>query len=360
MYRDPYVWQEGGQWRMLVGAGLTGHHGAALLYESPDLESWSYHGPFLVDDDGHLPGTGGWTGWECPQYATFAGRGALIVSLWDAADGPNSVRAYIGTEHEGTFRPISHHRLDHGPDFYAPALLHAPDGRWLLWGWSWEARDAEWTAQAGWAGVLTLPREITLTDDGRVRQQPAAEVLLQRGPRSLHARRSATIGTTTLGTVGRTFDLTARLRPGAGGVAGLRLTTAEDGTEHLDIAVDLAAGQLVVDRDRASRDPRAYRGRYTMPLGDAATADGTVELRVVVDASIVEVFPASGQTMTMRWYPTAEPPWRLQTLGAGHYAVDAWELRPQDPHGQPGGSLPPARSVSPAEVHPLEKRPTGS
>nr|WSX75600.1 glycoside hydrolase family 32 protein [Streptomyces sp. NBC_00899] len=371
MYRDPYVWRHDGGWRMLVGAGLTGDRGAALLYESPDLESWRYLGPFFAADDGHLPGTGGWTGWECPQYATFGDRGALIVSLWDAADGPSSVRAYVGSEHEGTFQPAAHHLLDHGPDFYAPALLHAPagpsdpevegGGRWLLWGWSWEARDSEWTAQAGWAGVLTLPREISLSNDGRVHQQPARELLLQRRSQLVRATgRSATTDATGLGSVGRTFDLTARLRPEAGDTARLRLTTADDGTEYLDITVDITARHLAVDRNRGSRDPRARRGRYTMPLDGAAGTDGAVEMRVVVDASIVEVFLPTGQAMTVRWYPTAEPPWRLQFLGNGHYTVDAWELGPPVSQGNPDSSGARTGSTIAADLRPLEESSTTS
>ncbi|WP_234353239.1 hypothetical protein [Streptomyces ardesiacus] len=60
----------------------------------------------------------------------------------------------------------------HGPDCYAPALLWAPGNRWLLWGWSWEARDEAWAVADGWAGVLTLPREIHVDDNGHT--APAA------------------------------------------------------------------------------------------------------------------------------------------------------------------------------------------
>lgn len=47
MYRDPYVWREGSRWRMLVGSALADGRAAALLYESSDLEHWTYRGPFL-------------------------------------------------------------------------------------------------------------------------------------------------------------------------------------------------------------------------------------------------------------------------------------------------------------------------
>ncbi|GJF35038.1 glycosyl hydrolase family 32 [Kitasatospora sp. NE20-6] len=327
MYRDPYVWREDGRWRMLVGASLTGDRGAALLYESADLEQWHYRGPFLAADDGHAPGTGGWTGWECPQYAAFDGQGALVVSLWDAVGGPRNVRVYVGTESAGVFTPAAHQPLDHGPDFYAPALLRAPDGRWLLWGWSWEARDTDWSDEAGWAGTLTLPRELTLTQDGRVHQQPAREILHHRGRRTVHVpERSAGPQALDLGEVGAAFDLTARLRPDAQESGGLRLVTAHDGSEYLDITLDPVAGELVVDRDHASRDPRALPGRYRLPLDPARASDGAVDLRIVMDGSIVEIFLSTGEALTLRCYPTGTPPWRLRTLGRTHVTVDAWDL----------------------------------
>jgi beta-fructofuranosidase len=156
MYRDPYVWRQHDRWRMLVGAALDDGRGAALLYESHDLTTWEYHGPFLTS----RPGTAGdgnatATGWECPQYATFGDHGVLIVSDWDPQHWPRGVIVCCGKEEHGRFTASTPALLDHGPDFYAPALLRAPDNRWLLWAWAWEARDPDWAGEAGWAGVLT-------------------------------------------------------------------------------------------------------------------------------------------------------------------------------------------------------------
>ncbi|MEQ4716029.1 GH32 C-terminal domain-containing protein [Nonomuraea sp. B19D2] len=347
MYRDPYVWRDGARWRMLVGAALTDGRGAALLYESPDLETWTYRGPFCAGEPEPVGGTGLLTGegWECPQYLPAAsGRGALIISAWDDRDGPQCVAALVGAERGAVFEAGPPVLLDHGPDCYAPALLRAPGGRWLLWGWSWEARDAAWAAAGGWAGVLTLPREISLSDDGSLRQQPAAELPALRGERTVHA--AGWIHgpePVELGGVGRAFDLTARLEPA--GQAGLRLLTTADGSEYLDIRVDPAAGELVVDRARASLDPRARGGAYRMPCPGGEPVD----LRVVVDHSIAEIFlSTTGQVLTLRCYPTGDGPWRLQARSAPGarlgYTIDAWELLPivikepsadaADPEGQ--------------------------
>ncbi|WP_033329523.1 glycoside hydrolase family 32 protein [Streptomyces yerevanensis] len=332
MYRDPYVWRDGDGWRMLVGAALADGRGAALLYESADLDTWTYLGPFDAREPEPVGGTELHTGagWECPQYLPAqSGRpGALILSAWNEGDGPQCVAALIGEERGNVLESGPPVLVDHGPDCYAPALLRGPGGRWLLWGWSGEARDEAWAAADGWAGVLTLPREISIGSDGTLRQQPVAELLALRGEHSVHAA-GETHGPkpVELGGVGRAFDLTARLEPT--GSAGLRLLTTRDGSEYLDIRLDVAAGELVVDRDHASLDTRARGGSYRMSCPD----DQPVDLRVIVDRSIAEIFlTTTGQVLTLRFYPTGDEAWRLQAHSAPDaslgYAIDAWELRP--------------------------------
>ncbi|MEV6401475.1 glycoside hydrolase family 32 protein [Streptomyces bobili] len=335
MYRDPYVWREGGRWRMLVGSALADGRAAALLYESPDLEHWQYQGPFLDRAPQPLaPGADTGLGWECPQYLhTPDGRGALILSAWDPQLGPRRTVVYPGLEQEGRFHAAAPALFDHGPDFYAPALLPAPDGRWLLWGWSWEARDRQWAKEAGWAGLLTLPREVTLGEDGSVRQQPAAELLSLRGERALTAC-GETTGTAVLGTVGASFDLTARLQRNSPETAGgLRLVTSPDGSEYLDIRFDPATAELVVDREHASLDPRAHGGTYRIPcFEEGADFGAAIELRLVVDRSVAELYLPSGRTLTLRFYPTGAHPWRIEAHagreGLIGYTVAAWNLRP--------------------------------
>ncbi|WP_442817142.1 glycoside hydrolase family 32 protein [Streptomyces sp. NBC_01334] len=330
MYRDPYVWQDGDGWRMLVGAALADGRGAALLYESPDLETWTYLGPFEAREQEPVGGTDLHTGegWECPQYLPAqSGRpGALLFSAWNDDDSPRCVTALVGEEHGNVLEAGAPVLVDHGPDCYAPALLRAPGGRWLLWGWSVEAREEAWAVADGWAGVLTLPREISVGGDGTLRQQPATELLDLRGEHAVHTD-GVTYGPVDLGSVGRAFDLTARLEPT--GNAGLRLLTTPDGSEYLDIRLDADTGELVVDRDHASLDTRARGGSYRMPC----PVGRPVDVRVVVDHSIAEVFLTStGQVLTLRFYPTGDGPWRLQARSAPNahlgYAVDAWELRP--------------------------------
>ncbi|WP_334663329.1 glycoside hydrolase family 32 protein [Streptomyces cyaneofuscatus] len=332
MFRDPYVWQEDDRWRMLVGSALDDGRAAALLYESDDLEQWTYLGPFHTSDT--ASGTGP-VGWECPQYATFGDRSILIVSDWTPQNGPSHTTVHTGREHNGHFTSVaSPVPLDHGPDIYAPALLKAPgEDRWLLWGWAWEAREDSWAHEAGWAGVLTLPREVSLTAEGTVAQRPAREVLALRGARALHRSGQVTRAEPAdLGPVSTAFDLTAALVPDPTGASELRLITSADGSEYLDFRLDPGAGYLAVDRSHASLDPRARGGSYTLPLPAMKHPGSPVELRVIVDRSIAEIYLAEEQVLTLRFYPLGEGPWRLQVRTTGtrssEFAVEAWDLSP--------------------------------
>lgn len=334
MFRDPYVWQDGPRWRMLVGAALADGRGAALQYVSDDLDRWTYQGVFLARAPEPLPGGGNTEqGWECAQYVSFAdGRGVVLVSAWDQGEGAQCVVAWPGRDCGEAFDAGSPQLLDCGPDFYAPAVLAAPDGRWLLWAWSWEARDEErvgalsaWTDEAGWAGMLTLPREVALGEDGTVRQQPVRELAQLRRAHRVQADGDTRVKQpTVLGEVSRSCEVSARLAPGG----GLRLVTSMDGCEYLEITRETATGDLLVDRSRASLDARAKGGCWRLP-----TSAERADVRLFVDHSIVELFVPEGRALTLRFYPVGDGPWRLvATAAADHvsYAVAAWDLAPLD------------------------------
>lgn len=331
-YRDPYVWRDGERWRMLVGAGLRDGRGAALLYESEDLESWTYRGPLHTRADrGGADHSGSDRGgadhswavrtgeaWECPQLAVYEdGRALLLTSAWYQRTGPGHVVAWAGTADGERHHFGAPFRFDHGPDFYAPALLRAPDGRWLLWAWSWEAR----AQQGDWAGVLTVPREVTLTADGRTRQVPARELTGLRTGRPLTVVHDTLPGESAeLGVCASATDLIIRVDFGAEAAWGLRIITGDDDSEFLDLSV--VGGALLVDRCHASADPRAHIGTYRMPLPQAAPGH-SIELRLIMDHSIAEIFSDCGETLTLRHYPTGTGTgqWRLVSRGLAAHPV---------------------------------------
>jgi hypothetical protein len=175
-FRDHCVWRESGEWRQIIGSGIRGVGGTALLYRSSDLRGWEYLGPLLVGDAAVTKPV--WTGtmWECVDLFGLDGKHVLAFSVWD--EGTTHYSAYFtGRYAKGRFEPDAIHVLDHGLRyFYAPQTLRDASGRRIVFGWLQEGRPEHAQIVAGWSGVMSLPRVLTLSPSGGLGVRPAAEV----------------------------------------------------------------------------------------------------------------------------------------------------------------------------------------
>ena len=323
-FRDPFVIRDGDRWLQLVGAALPGVGGAILLYSSDDLINWKPLGPMLTAAE--LPGDM-WTGdmWECPALLRTAQGDALFISVHDGADATYHAAAIVGRFANDRFQATNVHRIDHGPDLYAPCLHVAPDGRAIMWGWSWEARSIARQQEAGWAGVLTLPRKVTVLD-GEVVTSPLSEVDRLRGGARAIERIPTDDGWVAAGAGGDALDLLLTLGADRDEVS-LRVRRSPGLEEHTTIGVDRRSGRVWVDRDHASLDDEVDGGVFTAPV---RLPDGPLEIRVVVDRSIVEVFVTGGVALTTRIYPTRSDSTGVEVVGppASDVAVElrVWDL----------------------------------
>ncbi|MFF1918715.1 glycoside hydrolase family 32 protein [Streptomyces sp. NPDC058239] len=334
-FRDHCVWRENGKWRQLVGSGIRGVGGTAFLYESEDLRGWRYVGPLLTGDAS--TGTAAdldWTGtmWECVDLFRIDGADILAFSAWD--EGATHYPLYWTGQYEGdTFTPRELHRLDYGQRyFYAPQSTRDALGRRIMFGWLQEGRDEDAMAEAGWCGVMSLPRVVTLGADGRLVQAPVPELARLRREAVHTAAFVVTDGTYVRldDVAGDQLDIETTLRLAPGAAARLVVRESVDGSERTVIEVSRAAdgttGTLRLHREASSLDPSVdSEPRYgELPLN----GDGAVDLRVLVDHSALEIF-ANGLALAARIYPT-----RPDALGVGIAAVgavamerlDAWQM----------------------------------
>ena len=197
--RDPFLFEAGGRRYAVQGAGSPHGPPCLLVYDATDLTDWTLLGTLLDGDDPvaaeHAPANV----WECPNLVRLGDRWLIVLSLWRLVDGRHDlagVRYLVGDlrledGRAPRFVPEAGGRVDTGPTFYAPQLL-AHDGRVLLRAWSWEhgRSDAEIDA-AGWAGVLTFPRALTLRGDALVSaraHRPAARSARRRARRPVRVR----------------------------------------------------------------------------------------------------------------------------------------------------------------------------
>ncbi|MFE2992301.1 glycoside hydrolase family 32 protein [Streptomyces sp. NPDC059262] len=313
MFRDPFVFRYGGRRWALVGAGHSDGTPSVLLYDCEDLMSWRFAGVLL---DGRDPvAAGAWgegaTGWECPQlYTAGSGDWVLVVSLWDGAPQSTAYltgRLLAATEGDLTFVPGTGGRLDHGHDFYAPAVLQDTEaGRALMWGWSWESRPQEEVDRAGWSGVLTAPRVVGTHPDGSLSISPAPELELLRAQDPF----AVAPGSVPL-------PLSYDLEITAVAFTSVTLLRSASGRE-LTVDIDPAAGTVTMDRADGS-PPRLLR---VPPSGSAELA-----VRVLADGSLLELFAADRAAATERVYRLSDDIAELTVRGEGA-RVTGWEVVP--------------------------------
>lgn len=315
-FRDPYVWREPDGWYAVIGSSTAEGQGIALLYRSPDLRAWEYVGPLCQgdgDQTGHV--------WECPNFFALRARHVLIT-----APIPLGRAIYFsGQYHNHAFTPELTGEIDLGGCLYAPQVMIDQRGRRLLFGWLWEARAPEAQIAAGWAGAMSLPRELSLAPDGRLTYAPAEEVASLRrahwGARDI-ALEPDVAWQAPQG--GDTIEILARFDLGSASQVGLRVRCADDGSERTLVYWDADEGQLVVDASASARDVPGGQRRQA-----AFGPDGELELRLFLDRSVIECFANGRCCLTSRIYPD------LASLGLQAFAhggsahlrtIDIWTM----------------------------------
>ena len=215
--------------------------------------------------------------------------------------------------------------------FYAPQVMRADDGRYLMWGWLKEGRSKTSFREAGWAGVMSLPLAVSMELDGRLCVEPAAELASLRRDHWRWSDLDLPDGSDWLldGVAGDSLEIIAQFELSGAGEFGLTLRASPDGVETTRLVVQPAERQLVIERDRSSLDDQVDKAPCTAPIH--STANGTITLHIFLDRSVLEVFVDGGLScLAARIYPT-----RRDSLGLGLFShggparlksIDIWRI----------------------------------
>ncbi len=320
-FRDPYVWREGNAWQMVVGARRSPARSAVLRYTSRDLIRWRFAGQIF-----QMRTRKSGLACECPNLFRLAGRWVLILS-----PVPYGRAIYlVGRFTRGRFTPELRADLDAGGCLYAPQTFLAADGRRIMFGWLRERRTRRAAAAAGWAGVQTLPRVLTVGPDGRLRYDVSEEVSLLRG-RGFHFDGADILpgeGRPLPGLAGAHLEIIAALEPGTARQVGLIVRRSPRGAEQTRIVWD-RRGRLVADTTRSSTAASVRKDVRWAPL--ALDRGERLTLRVFLDASVIESFANARAVLTSRVYPARPRSVGIALFAAGGRArllsLDAWEMK---------------------------------
>lgn len=350
---------------MLLGSGIRGVGGAVLVYRSLELRrGWRLDGVLCTGrpEWGHM--------WECPillelpvdgqdDEACREGRQEGVKGqdeppvhmLCISPDAPtNPVYYFLGQrgkasltfDLDGATGPLL---LDLGDTAYAPNTSLGPNGEILLWVWIQERRPPSPSLSPrsthSYAGCMSVPRMLSLSEGKngwRLMQRPALQVAaLRLGPPLVSLEGLlVTFGHphSLEGASSLSLDLEIRLtRPECdpAEASGLVLRSFRETDPRATCVADVTllyqwgTGRLEVAVDGQS-SPRAG-GPLSHPHGRP------LNLRVLIDHSIVEVFAGSGEVLTTRVYRGAVPKessdggLALVSLGGSTEAdVKAWKM----------------------------------
>ena len=307
-FRDPSMWKQGNWFYMTVGSGIERAGGCVLLYRSRDLRSWDYL---------HVLAGGVWDGiptsnpvgdgemWECPEFFPLDGGHVLIYSTM------GKVFWQSGLFNEGSmkFQAAKTGLLDLDA-FYAPKTQLDAQGRRILWGWIPERRPEAAMKEAGWSGMMSLPRVMTLDKDGTLR--------LRILPQTAELRSSALPSQQT-----QAGDLNT-LREASGEVLCTGAKTAS-----MQFIISDGVNQLL----RANYSPATHS--FLIDGHEfALQPDDAPSLHVFVDGSVIELVVSERIGYTKRFYYTSSrpPDILVHAAGMGFVRMSAWKISPISPN----------------------------
>ncbi|SCC16782.1 beta-fructofuranosidase [Gilliamella bombicola] len=329
-FRDPKVWQQDGQWWMVVGQRTPDNVGEVLLYRSGDLTNWTFDHVVVSHIDPNVYML------ECPDFFPLGDKWVLMFSPQGMqAKGYQYRNLFQSGYIVGNWQPGERfsiikpfQEMDFGHDFYAPQSFLAADGRRIVFAWMdmWESTMP--SKKDKWVGAFTLPRELFLDKDNYVRNRPIKELeALREKPESLsNILLKNELKNTDIQSISCEINVEFDLIQSDAERFGLQLAATEDGKQATLLYVDLQSERIILDRSLSGLELTGYRS-VPLPKTDKLT------LHIFVDASSVEVFVNDDlYSLTSRIYPQL-PAKRVINLFAENgkakvTKLESWQLQP--------------------------------
>jgi beta-fructofuranosidase len=188
---------------------------------------------------------------------------------------------------------------------------------------------------------MTLPRVLSLGEDGLMRIEPAEELeALRFNHRRLEDIRVAPGADVALDAItGDCMELRVVIDPQSAAQCGVKVRCSPDGREETAIAYDAHNRALRIDFAKSSLDEATRRSLLFTGGDEPVTAQEApfalkpgeaLDMRIYIDRSILEVFANGRQCLTQRIYPTLAESVGVSVFSIGGEtavtALDAWDM----------------------------------
>lgn len=340
---DPYMWYENGTYYCLLGGNaLADGKDTLYLMKSDNLVDWEPLHPFYEHPDPTwtVPGED----CSCPDFFELGGKHVLMCISHSVG-----ARCYVGSYRNERFVPEQHVRMNWpGGNFFAPESLVDDSGRRIFWGWITDPRSLASQFSAG-SGVMSMPRELSLTADHQLRVRPAKELeSLRRQHRGVGAVDLPAERDVPLGIRGKHLELNLEFECRDARELGLKVRCSPDGQEETVITYSTVTQQFSIDSTKSTlrRDVhymfhpldtggmiRPRQNEHLCPITTAPLVHPAFEplqLRVFLDGPVLEVFAGDQLCLTQQIYPSQAESIEVKAFARGGNARlargDVWQM----------------------------------
>lgn len=301
-FRDPKIIKKDDSYFACIGAAY-GKGRQIALYSSSDLSDWKFVGSLIKQEEK----TNGI--FECPDLVEFKEADLLIYSIMytetkdmEYQNIHSSVYILGNTDWQnGIFSAsCAQKELDFGCDFYAPQTTKTPDGRTVMIAWmqNWLRSNPTSNLGHGWAGAMTLPRELEIKD-GFLFQKPVKEIYSYFEEKTLINQAYINGETVFDGIEGEIFLLKIKtaVMPENFGIY------IRKGGQHFT-HIEINQGILSFDRTNSGYEIKGNRldGDINIRKCDIS-AEKSLNMEIFVDSSSVEIFLNGRYCMSSTVYP---------------------------------------------------------
>ncbi|TYR33633.1 glycoside hydrolase family 32 protein [Sphingobacterium phlebotomi] len=317
---DPNIWKEGDSYyTVLAGTRPEGPGGknirANFLFKSKDLASWEYMHEFIENDLYSFVGDDG----ACPYFLPIGKEGKYIFLHFSHMTGGKYLIGDYDTQRH-KFVVTDGGQFNHGPvgfgGVHAPSAFTDQNGDVVV---MFNMNSGKRIHEGNYTETMTLPRLLSLDDQGRLSQRPVA---------ALETLRYNKFERKNILLPKEQFVL---IPEAAGSAKEIVMKVDLKGASYLELNVlsspdksEFTRVMFYKNGGVPERDIKNGRGRYSAIAIDNSngslandvtprvteTADvfigkeELVELRVFIDKSIVEVFVNGRQCIAVGTYPT--------------------------------------------------------
>lgn len=303
-FRDPYFWKYDDLYYAAIGSSfLNNTKGGILLYKSKDKLQWSKVSVLYQSDDilGNMC--------ESPNLFELDSYYVLLFSVPGMKPlGIQFQNSYESVYVIGDFNYKSYnfvpltsvHALDHGHDFYGPQTFIDDVGRRILIAWFSVGTKDYLENDDGFAGCMTMPRELSFGRNHELVQKPLAQSEHARGP---VMRRGLGKSNASVILPDKTGEVIIKARS----------------EQNIQVHIESNTGGVVI----------TYNAKKNLMTLDRGGVDGIRRAKwnpgrrlrwvIYIDASTVELFCGNGEvTFTSRYFPTGTVNVRLGELTNVH------------------------------------------